>query len=150
MYLEYDNLLAMIPEKELINLTNDTSAPVQSVNMTVVNNCAEFADELINASVRKRYILPLKFIPFFIKNLSCDITAYRIYSRRPNKVPEAVKENYDKALKILDKIGSGALELDLPAEHPEEDVAPAANMVRVNKTFRDRKFSDRDWSNFKC
>ena len=149
MYLDYDNLLAIIPEKELKNLTNDCF-PAEFVNMETVNNCAEFAEELINAAVRKRYILPLKFIPVLIKNLSCDITAYRIYSRRPSKIPDSIKENYETAKKILDKISSGKLDLDLPSEHPEENISGASSVCRVNKTQKDKAFSAGDWWAFRC
>lgn len=144
MYCNLDDLISIIPEKELINLSNDK--PADTINRVTVNICMSFADELINASLRNKYRLPLSFVPDLVKQLSADITAYRVYSRRPKDVPEHIKQNYEFALKILANIQKGITVLDLPSEHPDESgVQASSSMYITNKRPEDRRFPESLW-----
>lgn len=148
-YCELPDLLAIIPEKELKNLTNDSPATADKINEYTVGVCMNFADELINAYVRSKYSLPFSYVPVLIKQLAADITAYRVYSRRPKDVPEHIKDNYDKALAILAKIQSGEIILDLASEHEDESgVQDPSGLYRVNKRYRDKIFNERMWRMF--
>lgn len=147
MYCNLKDLISIIPEKELINLSNDK--PADTINQETINTCMSFADELINASLRNKYSLPLSFVPDLVRQLSADITAYRVYSRRPKDVPEHIKQNYEFALKILANIQKGTTVLDLPSEHPEEDgVQGSSSMYITNKRPEDRRFPDKMWSSY--
>ena len=144
MYCTLENLISIIPEKELINLSNDK--PSDSINEETIAICMKFADELINASLRNKYSLPLKYVPELVRQLSADITAYRVYSRRPKDVPEHIKQNYEFAIKILANIQKGITVLDLPSEHPEESgVQSSSNMYMTNKRPEDKRFPDSMW-----
>ena len=140
-YCDIDGILATLSERELINLTNDIT-PASEVNMEIFNTCAEFADELINASLRNKYGLPLSFVPLLVESLARDITAYRLYSRRPIKMPEQIKENYENSLNILSKLQKGTIVLDLPSEHKDEVVASTSSAILTNKRKSDRRFTD--------
>lgn len=141
MYCKLADLVSIIPERELINLTNDK--PADTINQETINTCMSFADELINASLRNKYRLPLSFVPDLVRQLSADITAYRVYSRRPKDVPEHIKQNYEFALKILANIQKGTTVLDLPSEHPDEEgVQSSSSMYITNKRPEDRRFTD--------
>ena len=105
---------------------------------------------VINAYVRSKYSLPFSYVPLLIKQLAADITAYRVYTRRPKDVPEHIKDNYDKALDILEKIQSGDIVLDLSSEHPDEDgVQDADNAYTTNKRYQDKIFNARMWRMFR-
>lgn len=147
-YSTLENLTNIIPLKELINLTNDT-APATEINMEKINRAVEYADELINTYLRNKYILPLKYVPMIIQQVSADIAAYRLYSRRPGKLPEHIKESYEEAKKILANLQKEQMLLDLPSEHPNEEITKPAKMITTNKTSSSRIFNDEMWSNFR-
>lgn len=147
MYCEIADLKSIIPEKELINLSNDSVST--TINEEIINTCGSYADELINASLRNKYSLPLSYIPNLIKQIASDITAYRLYSRRPREIPDHIKKNCDDAQKILLNIQKGITVLDLPSEHKEiENIQSSANPYLTNKTRGDRKFNDSMWSHY--
>lgn len=147
-YSTVEDLKAIIPEQHLINLTND-SALASEINTIKINDAIEYADELINSYLRNKYVLPLKFIPQIIVQLSSDIAVYRLYSRRPQELPKHIQTNYDEAKKILEKIQKEQILLDLPSEHPNQEVTKSANMIKTNKTASSKMFSDSFLKGFK-
>ena len=146
-YTTLEQLQTIIPMQELANLTNDDRL-TKEINVEVVNSAIIYADELINAYLRNKYKLPLKMVPQIITNISTDITAFRIYSRRPQKLPEHIKNRYDESIKILSNIKKEEMILDLPSEHPETEVTPPSQMVVTNKTSGSKKFNDGVWNSF--
>lgn len=146
-YTSLENLINIIPPKELANLTNDDRY-TEEINENIVNSAAVYADELINAYLRNKYKLPLKTVPQLIVNLASDIAAFRLYTRRPSKMPEHIKERYDAAIKILTNIKKEEMLLDLPSEHPEAEITPSAKMAVTNKTKDSKKFNDNVWAKF--
>ena len=116
------------------------------INIEQINNAIILADELINSYIRNKYLLPLKYIPLIIRQLSTDIAAYRLYSRRPGKLPQHIKESYEEAKKILSNLQKEQMLLDLPSEHPEEDSTSSAKMIKTNKTSLSRIFNDEIWN----
>lgn len=140
-YSTLENLLSMVAEAELINLTNDT-VPADSINLEQIASSIEYADELINSYLRNKYTLPLKYVPKIIQKISSDIALYRLYSRRPRKLPEHITENYKEATSILKNIQKEQMILDLPQEHPQMNVTEPSKMVVSNKTNSSRIFGD--------
>lgn len=140
-YSTLDNLTNIIPESQLINLTNDEGG-AKEINLSQLSSAIEYSDRFIDAHLRNKYTLPLKFVPPIITQLSCDITAYRLYSRRPSKVPEHIKDNYEEAKKILLQIQKEQIVLDLPSEHPDKELTKPAPMILTSCSEKSRKFSD--------
>ena len=135
-YSTIEVLLTIIPQKELCNLTNDSNLSTE-INTDVVQSAIEYADELINSYLRNKYKLPLMYVPKIIEKISSDITAYRLYSRRPHKMPEHIENNYKEEMI-----------LDLPAEHENENITNSAKMVVSNTTKQSKKFNDETWRQF--
>lgn len=146
-YSTLENLLEIIPEAELVNLTND-EYPVTVINTSITASAIEYASQLVNAYLRNKYVLPLEFVPEIVIRLTTDIAAYRLYSRRPEKMPEHIKDNYDEAKRLLADIKKEAIILDLAGEHPENNVTPPGKMVVTNKTAADKIFGDEMWKGF--
>ena len=138
-YSTVENLISIIPLQELINLTNDDDS--KEINEKNINCAISYADEFINSYLRNKYILPLKYTPALIVQLSTDIAAYRLYSRRPRKLPEHIKEAYDTAVKTLKDIQKEQMILDLPNEHPDKEITKPAAMIVTNKTESSKIFS---------
>lgn len=148
MYCTIDDLINRIGEKILINLTNDTT-PATSVNKEIAEENIIIADDLINSSLRNKYNLPLKSVPNLVKQLSADITIYRLYCRRPQNVPENYKKNYEIALQILKDLQSGVKVLDLPASLGNESKTSLSSALYLtDKTEDDRRFSKSVMSRF--
>ncbi len=139
-YTTVENLISLIPYQELVNLTNDDDS--KEINEKNVNCAISYAEEFINSYLRNKYSLPLKYVPALIVQLSTDIAAYRIYSRRPRKLPEHIKESYDAAVRILKDIQKEQMILDLPDEHPDKEITKPASMIVTNKTKSSKIFSD--------
>ncbi len=147
-YSTLENLKNIIAEEELINLTND-KYPATLINLEVISSSIEYADEFINSYLRNKYALPLGMAPKIIGNISTDIAAYRLYTRRPRKLPDHIVENYNEAKKILANLKKGEMILDLPSEHPEENSIKPVRMVVTNKTSSSRLFNEATWNGFR-
>lgn len=99
MYCTIEDLINRVTEKTLVNLTNDV-LPANSVKKEIAEENITIADDLINSSLRNKYILPLKSVPNLVKQLSADIAIYRLYCRRPQNVPENYKKNYEVEINL--------------------------------------------------
>lgn len=147
-YTTVENLITLIPKQELINLTNDT-APATDIAMDKVDSAISYADEYINSYLRNKYVLPLKYVPELIVQVATDITAYRLYSRRPRKLPEHIKESFDNATQILKSLQKEHMILDLPSEHPDKTVTKPAQMIVTSSSSSSRIFNDRVMNSFR-
>ena len=144
-YCTIEDIKNVIPEKELINLTNDSPSVVGlSVDQSRFEAVSEDSDSLINGYLRARYNLPLANIPRTIVQIATDVCAYRLYLRRPQKIPEHITNNYNKALALLADIQKGKFLLETPQESPEtSEVSSVKSVYRVNKTKNDKIFTDK-------
>lgn len=140
MYCTIDDLLTRIGQKILINLSNDTF-PANTVNETTVNETIEIADDIINSSLRNKYRLPLSSVPKIINQISADIVIYRLYSRRPQDVPDNYVKNFESAMKILTELQNGSKILELETSESGETVI-TPKMYMCDKTEDDRRFPD--------
>ena len=183
MYCTLDDILNVLSEKDLINLTNDIQLKRKPpsdddrascddsqnrVDDCTKPNCfglvptppqfakvpqyidedrfeaiSRDADSLINGYLRARYKLPLKSVPTFIKTVATDICAYRLYSRRPQKIPEHIVTNYNNSLSALKDIQKGNLLLEATGEDDNIDIPALKSGFRCSKNSRDRIFTDR-------
>jgi phage gp36-like protein len=139
-YCTLKEIISVIPKAELINLTVDEPDYDSVIDEDVFTACAITADSLINGYVRARYELPLKSIPQFLKAIATDITAYRLYMRRPQTMPEHIKDNYDTAIKQLLALKKGDILLETPQENDEMPDKKTA--FRTNKTAQDKIFHE--------
>lgn len=135
-------MLSVIPKKELIDLTNDDPCNSSEIDTTCFASVSLISDSLIDGYLRARYELPLKVTPLFIKQIAIDICAYRLYIRRPHKIPDHIQKNYEIAIKNLQDIKKGNILLEDETENPETEIPPVKTTIRINKRSDDRIFSD--------
>lgn len=137
-----EDLLAQVPERTLIELTSeemDFDSPA-TVNTRVVDSCIRYADELIDAHLRGRYILPLAEIPTVLRDIAITLVRYRLYARRPEgDLPDTVKDDHKEALRQLRELRDNRLTLGLPST--QKDV-PEPGEFRVRS--RPATFGGRD------
>jgi phage gp36-like protein len=89
----------------------------------VVDRALADADAEIDARLAQRYTLPLASVPAVLVRVACDIARYHLWAQGTS---ETVRQRYTDALKVLDRIADGSI--DMPAAQP---LAPGAGAVAV-------------------
>ena len=131
MYCTLADLLEQVPERTLIELTNESVGFDEQppVNATVVESCIRYAGELIDAHLRGRYTLPLTEVPTVLRDIAITLTRYRLYVRRPEGgLPDTVKDDNKEARRQLEAIRDGKLTLGL--QSTQKDV-PESGEIRA-------------------
>lgn len=140
MYCNIDDIKQLIPEGELIDLSDDENAG--EVNSNVVNSAIEAAEEFINGHLRVRYSLPFDTVPPTIKSIAVQIARYNLYQRRfADGMPEGIANNYKDNCKTLEKIRDGGFDLGIASASQDEPAHEKQRFVS-NKTSDDRYFND--------
>lgn len=131
-YAAQSDLTSRFSEAELVQITNPTDLAATTVNTTRLASALADADAEIDARLQPRYALPLASVPRLLVNIACDIARYRLYDDRAT---DQVTRRYDDAIKLLDRIGRGELQLGLdPAQQPTPSNA-GAHVQGVPRTF---------------
>ena len=128
MYATLDDLLAEVPETELVQLTDDEGTGVMSVPRieTALRSAAITVDGYVAAKYRTG-ALP---VPPLLVELSRDIARYKLY--RTSQAPERIEKAHDRALTQLAQIASGRIKLD----DGSEEVAARPGAVLVQRPPR--------------
>ncbi|MFA5753990.1 MAG: DUF1320 domain-containing protein [Patescibacteria group bacterium] len=129
-YCATDNIKDRIGENALIQLTDDLGDGV--VNEDIANAAITEADATIDAYCQKYYTVPLSPVPAKITELSVDIAVYNLYSRRDLALPDIRKDRYNAAIKFLEKVAEGKIELGSSSVSP----ANASNDVDIESGTR--------------
>ena len=109
MYCTLADIQAIVPEQELIELTDDSLPPV-AVDQSKVNRAITDAGELIDGYLRGRFTLPLSPVPGLINTVAVDMVIYRLFSRRYKLTPpEIVTARHGEAIRILEQIRTGKI-----------------------------------------
>jgi phage gp36-like protein len=102
-YCTESDLLTLIPQQELAELTADSGDTPDS---QVVAEAINLADAEIDSYLGSRYALPLTPVPDQVKGLSMDMTLYHLYSRR-SVAPSVRQQKYETALSFLKQVAAG-------------------------------------------
>ena len=103
---------------------------------TSVDEAVVAADEVIDAHLRGRYTLPFEDTPPILKRISADIAIFHIYGRRPEGgLPDAINARYKTAVRMLESIRDGKLNLG-----DDEETPPESPTYKTNKNREQRKF----------
>ena len=138
-YCSLDDIKKRIPERELIDLTDDNDTG--SVDTAVVDAIIISASNEINSYCQERYAEHIPFdeasVPSLIKDLCVELSVYKLKLRR-NRVDESWEAIYDHAIKTLEKISKGTVSLGLA----KTSTIKANAITFTNKTVDDRIFKD--------
>jgi len=131
-YCSLDDLKEIIPEDNLIQLTDDNNIGI--IDQSKIDTAISNADIMIDGYLRGHYDLPLDPVPGIIKKISTDIALYNLYSRRfEMDIPDGMRDRYKNALKLLELIQSGKVTI-MNLEASESRV------YKTNKSSDDRMF----------
>lgn len=110
-------LARLIPERTLVELASDDPAATLA-DAVVMGEAREFGQSQCDARLRKRYTLPLPGVPAELKHWALALARWWLYTRRPGgpEIPREVSEAKADALRALDAVRDGKMDIDLPAE----------------------------------
>jgi phage gp36-like protein len=129
-YCSEDDLLKMVPQAELAELTAESG---EAPDSRIINEAISQADAEIDSYLGVRYAVPLSSPPARVKALSIDLAIYHLYSRR-SVIPPVRQQKYEAAVAFLQQVGAGqAVLVDSGGEAPTKakEVADAGSADRV-------------------
>ena len=133
-YCTQTDIETVIPLNEIIQMTNDTPGGT-TVDESILTGIIAVADGIIDGYLQARYsTLPLSPVPVIIKEISKELSAYKLYQRRVSELPESVRDMYKNSMRLLEKISSGQISLGITT------VVDTSKIVS-NKTSEDRMFN---------
>jgi phage gp36-like protein len=137
-YAAQSDLLQRMTLKELTQLTDDANAGVPDA--TIVNGELEEASGTVDSYCRGRYVTPLQLSDIVIR-VTRDIAVYQLWSQRPQRMSDAVRQRYEDAMALLKDVATGKAVLDQPvsAVASQSVAAEAVTPTRSNLRFTDRK-----------
>ena len=109
MYCTITDLFSFMPEKHIIELSNDVS-PYSTVNDPIVEDVTTQADSLIDSYLIQKMTVPLTVVPDLIRTISCKISIHYLHTRK-SIMSEIWQKEFDRCMKTLDLIASGKLSL---------------------------------------
>jgi len=104
-YCSEDDLLMMIPQSELGELTAESGEVPDSL---IITDAISKADSEIDSYLGARYVVPLAAPPAQVKALAVDLAIYHLYSRR-SVVPMVRQQKYDAAVAFLKQAAAGRI-----------------------------------------
>jgi phage gp36-like protein len=132
-YSTIDDLVGLIPEEMLIQLTDDENTG--ALVAARVEEAIEQADSEIDSYCAVKYTVPFDPVPEIVKKCSVDIAIYNLYSRRVEDLPATRSERYRNAVRCLEGIAKGTISIGAaPAlEPPGNRDESAANTKKAEE-----------------
>lgn len=117
-YSTEDDILEVLPQERLIQLTDDVS-PVDTIDSAIVTAMIDKADNQINSYLRgKATTIPIDPVPPRVKDWSVTLAVFKLYGRRINlTIPDTLREDKDAVIDELKEIRDGKALID-DAESP--------------------------------
>lgn len=129
-YSAQSDILEQMDETTLIQLTDDAGGG--EADGDKVTRAIADADATIDAYCQGRYTVPLSPVPDKIRSVSVDIAIYNLYSRRDDTAPETRKDRYKDAIRFLEKVAEG--KIDLGSATPAAETT--GNAVSIDQNDR--------------
>jgi len=101
-YCTQEDIVARIGMSELVGLADDDGDGLPD-SSKVVQAIAD-ADAVIDSFLSNRYSTPLSAPPAVVKALSITIAIYNLAKNPPRRPTEGQKEDYESALKALQRV----------------------------------------------
>ncbi len=139
-YCSVAEVVSTYGAEKMRQLTDDAAAGVY--DPVLIQAEIDNGQEEIDSYCRTRYgdSMPFTTTPGPLKAINIDIAGYRIYKRR-GRIPEEISTAYQTAVKKLENIAKGVIDLGLSTGAVEED---EASISFTDKTPEDRVFRNPD------
>lgn len=141
-YCSLADLQLAIPAQTLIWLSDD-NPEAAGINLPVVEEAVRQAEELVDAHLRGRYVLPLDPVPTVVKDMTVNLARHWLYARRPEgaELPDAVTRTYKAAISMLESIRDGKLSIGAPSGETQPE--PGEMKVRAPRRVFGNDLLDR-------
>jgi phage gp36-like protein len=136
-YATQDDLLQRMTMQELVQLTDDSKPPA-NVNATIVNGELDEASAQVDSYCRARYLVPLQASVDVVR-ITRDIAVYQLYSRRPQKMSDTVRQRFEDAIALLKDVSVGKASLDQPVGSTSPQISGG---TAVLPACTDERFTD--------
>jgi phage gp36-like protein len=136
-YITQTDLLQRMTLKQLTQLTDD--AATGSPDETIVSGVLEEASGMVDGYCRNKYATPLQQSDE-VMSIARDIAVYLLFSRRPQAMPETVRQRYSDRIALLKDVSRGSAVLDQPVGATAQTIS-AGPVVPSGKHLR---FSNRN------
>jgi phage gp36-like protein len=120
-YCSEDDLLKMIPQSELAELTVESGEVPDSC---IIVEAISKAGAEIDSYLGVKYVVPLTAPPAQVKALAVDLAIYHLCSRR-SVVPPVRQQKYDAAVVFLKQVAAGQIVI----VGPQGELPTVANEV---------------------
>lgn len=111
-YATLPDLIAQFGEREVLALVDLNATGV--IDQGLADSALQRASDMMDAYLAARYALPLLAIPQPLVDVCCDIARYKLCGAQVTET-EAVRVRYKDALKTLELIRDGKLDIGLTA-----------------------------------
>lgn len=134
LYATLTDLVARFGETEITQIGNSASFGAPVLDAVRVNVALDDANAEVEGYLAPRYPTGLDPVPVLITRLTCDIARYRLYD---DAAPEAVRERYQDAVRLLTSISAGRVSFGQP------EAAPTHSQVALCERARPSLFGRR-------
>lgn len=139
-YCTLDDILKMIPQSVVIQLTDDEGAG--AVNTVRVDEAIDGAAAEVDGYCATRYSVPLNPVPAVIGKLSADLAIYNLYARVVETIPDTRKKQRDDAIRLLERIADGRVQLGSTGLEPVSAPQGKPTIVSSDRLFNRESMRD--------
>lgn len=129
-YCTIEQLEDRYSQRMLIELSDRGDTAPEEPDAELLARAISDADSLIDGYLKVRYALPLETVPALVIDLSLRVA---IYNAHAHVAPEKIAQDYKDALRTLEHISKGMIQLDVEGIEP---AASGAAEVRTNEPER--------------
>ena len=131
-YCTLSDINKLLPQEVLIRLTDDDMSG--SVDDDVVTESIDSASDEMDVYLGSRYELPITETVDILIKLNVDIAIYNLYSRVKDSIPETRNERYKNAIRMLEKIADGKIDI-IPKPDPPSSISGSIKTKTRTKEF---------------
>ncbi len=94
----------------------DSPSDTNEMILLRISSAISRASEEMNLYLSKQYSLPIPFIPLSLRDICVKLSLYQLLSRKgfsPESADSSIKMNYDSAIKQLEQIANGRLDIGI-------------------------------------
>ncbi|GAB4212729.1 MAG: DUF1320 domain-containing protein [Synechococcales cyanobacterium] len=138
MYATVGDFIAIFGTFEATQLTHLNDPNQTEPDESRLERALADSSDLIDGYLRGRYPLPLVSIPRMLVSVCCDIARYRLCQ---NRLDEEIADAYKAAIKTLESIAKGVINLALDESLELTPVQPP-RLMQPTRIFTAGRMSD--------
>lgn len=138
-YCDLDDLVKMIPEAELAQISTEDG---EEADPAVVAEAIAQADGEIDSYLGMRYQVPLAPTPARVKALSVELAIYHLYSRR-SVAPPVRRQQYEAAVAFLKQVAAGQAVITGADGEPPGTLREFGEFTSADRVFS--RDTQREW-----